>query len=364
MKNFIFKRNGIFTTLKYDNDDCAVQGGDYTPMSDIPTDDSYSVGQKIQCFYDDDYYDGTIVRKNVNGSYFVQFEDGDVLEDAVASEIRLHITSVHKRAEIDILDIPEFALGAENKGSWLRPLGTQDDVEESASNVDDNNQSMKSTHNVNNQNEVPKELNQFEKLLAAVEMFILPSIDERYMIKRNKVTDRGLLPAKRLSHLLTQVAIAEHIRTVQTLYRDSDDELKLVSELRVDNPSAKLTTKSLISKITEGRARICGLCRVKYGEHSVQALRSKVDLANSYALQGMWPQVAEHISMAIKSLAVISMSTKPAEFNAALRRGILNATRVRCVYHVLRDHCSRHSGHVIQTIFLDHLSSSLASIQV
>lgn len=286
------------------------------------SDGQYFVGQRVQCFYDDDYYDGYILRQNSNGSYFIQFEDGDVLEDAVASEIKLLETVQEVSGTVDILSIPEFAVVPSTDTNWLRP----------------NNAKSAATAEV--RSTVPtvalRELSPLEKILAAVEEFILPLSDERYLIKRNKVPDKDVLPTHRLSHLLTQVCIAEHIRTMQTLYRDFDDEMKLAGELRSDNPNAKLPTKLLVTKITEGRARIYALCRQIFGDNSFQQLRAKIDLANCYALQGMWPQVAEHMTVIKEALLNASAYMSTTEFTFRLRRAILCAFRIQAIYRTLR----------------------------
>ena len=54
----------------------------------------YYVGQAVQAYYDDDWYDGAVKKVNANGTYYVQFVDGDVLEDAIETEIRLPIGDI------------------------------------------------------------------------------------------------------------------------------------------------------------------------------------------------------------------------------------------------------------------------------
>ena len=283
--------------------------------------DQYFVGQRVQCFYDDDYYDGFILRKNSDGSYFIQFEDGDVLEDAVASEIKILETVQELGGTVDILSIPEFAVVPSTDTNWLRP----NNANSTAAGVPATIPTV-----------APRELSPLERILAAVEEFILPSSDERYLVKRNKVPDKDVLPTHRLSHLLTQVCIAEHIRTMQTLYRDFDDEMKLAGELRGDNPSAKLPAKLLVAKITEGRARIYALCRQIFGNNSFQQLRARLDLANCYALQGMWPQVAEHMTIVREALINANAYTATTDFSFRIRRAVLCAFRIQAIYRTLR----------------------------
>ena len=46
-------------------------------------------------------------------------------------------------------------------------------------------------------------------------------------------------------------------------------------------------------KIIEGRIRIGALCRLCFGDDSLESLKSSIDLASAYATQGMWEQVSE-----------------------------------------------------------------------
>lgn len=75
----------------------------------------------------------------------------------------------------------------------------------------------------------------------------------------------------------------------------------LAPELREGDTANKLPTKVLMEKLSEGRSRVVALCRLCYGDDSVESLRASVDLASSYALQGMWGQVNEHIARLVST---------------------------------------------------------------
>jgi hypothetical protein len=46
------------------------------------------------------------------------------------------------------------------------------------------------------------------------------------------------------------------------------------------------------------------------GDESLESLRASVDLASSYALQGMWPQVTEHMAIASQKLITVASQKK------------------------------------------------------
>jgi len=165
------------------------------------------------------------------------------------------------------------------------------------------------------------------KILGQVEAFLLPQMDfySRWSAAKQRVRQvilsssssssssslqddldvTGLCPIARLDDILYQVALADHIRTMQTMYRDPHDEHRLIGDLRTDHPHTTLPSKQLILKIIEGRVRCQALCRLTYGQGSVEMLRATVDLASAYALQGQWPQVAEHMAIASQKLVEV-----------------------------------------------------------
>lgn len=264
---------------------------------------SFVKGQKILCLYDDDYYPGTIKKCNPNGTYYVLFDDGDVLKDAVIGEIISPIDYERKRDTDDFLNIKEFdpSLNKQSEIEMERNSTARGNLFEDSptteSNPQEKNDLMVAGLNVRltvpqfPDNLVPQEPPSMAQVLSEVEAFLLPLQDERYLVKRNLVADTSVAPYNRLTYMLNQVLSAEYIRTMQTLYRDSEDDMRLVSEVRLDNPHAKLTSKLLVERIIEGRSRIVALCDLCYGNNSVELLRAHVDLANSYALRGLWPQV-------------------------------------------------------------------------
>ena len=120
----------------------------------------------------------------------------------------------------------------------------------------------------------------------------------------------------------------------------------------------------------EGRSRIIGLSRLKHGNGSLVYLKAKLDLIGSYALQGMWSQVLEHLNACddlIKELEpvyTIKSSTSSSSYDFKRRRAILNARRIRTVYNVLREHVATHYGFVIQDIFIPDLLNNLSEIPI
>ena len=128
----------------------------------------------------------------------------------------------------------------------------------------------------------------------------------------------------------------------------------------MDIPSAKYTTEVLVGKITEGRTRLCSLSRLIFGVDSIEYLKSKVDLANIYALQGMWQQVNEHLACSQILLSKHeSNQTRSKKFNNQMRQKVYSACRVRCIYQVLRKHASKNKGFIIPTKFLVEIEAAL-----
>ena len=171
----------------------------------------------------------------------------------------------------------------------------------------------------------------------------------------------GLCPLTRLDDILYQVALADHIRTMQTMYRDAHDEHRLVADLRSDHPHTTLPTKQLLTKITEGRARIQALCRLCHGDESVEMLRATVDLASAYALQGMWQQVSEHMAAASQRLVSV---TAPQRREAQVLQAIAAreaAAKVEATFRCLRSHARANSGQVTRQ-FLRELLVELAAV--
>jgi hypothetical protein len=201
-----------------------------------------------------------------------------------------------------------------------------------------------------------------ERMLLHIEDFLLPTTDERYQgTNLKKRSDFNSSPHCRLDHVLYQVALADHIRTLQIMYRDSEDFQNLALELREGDTSVKLPTKNLMEKITEGRSRAVALCRSCYGDDSLESLRASVDLASSYALGGMWAQVSESIAMS--SQLIISKTNRKDQMEQHEQReqGKRAAIRVNCCYGLLRAHAIRFRGQITSK-FLIELHGELSQL--
>jgi hypothetical protein len=197
-----------------------------------------------------------------------------------------------------------------------------------------------------------------------IESFLLPGTDMRYLpLNQRASKDISDSPFSRLDHIMYQVALADHIRTLQIMYRDGEDDQRLASELREgDSQGIPLTTKHLMEKICEGRSRAAALCRLCYGEDTLESLRAWTDLGSSYALQGMWPQVNDHVSMASQKLLSLSSSKEIMEgINLRIVAGRRAAARVDLCFRVLRTHAMAHQGHVSH-IFMRELMVELSTL--
>jgi len=215
----------------------------------------FQKNQRVEGYFDDGYYPAIIHNVNEDGTYVVHFDDGDVLEDMVDSELR----SLQDKSN----SLETNRDGAEEIKQSLSP---------------------------------PKQKNQLDVqvMLAKVEAFLLPrSFMEMECAKSNDET-----PSIRLKKLLHELSIGEHLRTIQFLYRDSEDDLKLEMNVRRSGragtqledhdavTSSRISSKKLIESLTEGRCRAIPLCRMCFGTDSIETLKAVVDLANIYAVQG------------------------------------------------------------------------------
>jgi hypothetical protein len=189
-----------------------------------------------------------------------------------------------------------------------------------------------------------------EIVLEKVEAFLLP---ERTPPQDNDDED-AITPFDRLRSILKELTIGEHIRMVQFLYRDNEDELQVCSDLRQGN-SARLPAKDLLVKLTEGRARVAALSRMCYGEDSVEWLRAIVDLAGIYAVQGMWEQVSSHMAMASQRLLKVSKRMQSTDLRARAHDAALFTVTV---FKSLRQHAINHRGYITGD-FLKEVSDAL-----
>lgn len=218
--------------------------------------------------------------------------------------------------------------------------------------------------------EVREETDEFavNSILVTVEQFLLPTNTDaseddiqkskNLLLKKNfPDIDMSLSPRSRLDQICFQVTLADHIRTMQIMYKDTTDELQLAKHLRQD--AVTLPTKHLQEKIAEGQARIIALCRLCYGDHSLEMLRATVDLASSYAQQGMWTQVSEHLSSCAEKMSKMLQSGKHSKRMVVSRCA---AARVQCVYRILRQHAVNNCGQVNAKTFLRELISELNTL--
>ena len=200
-----------------------------------------------------------------------------------------------------------------------------------------------------------------EEVLTHIELSVLPTADDRYIpINRRKRKDDSGAPHARLDHILYQVALADHIRMMQIMYRDSEDEQGLAPELREGDTTVKLPTKHLMEKLVEGRSRVVALCRTCYGDDSFESLRASVDLASAYALQGMWQQVITHVAVASNLLQMKEEVSDIRVQRTKQSRGKQAASRVRCCYSVLRAHALLNGGQ-ISTVFVQELMKEMTA---
>lgn len=184
--------------------------------------------------------------------------------------------------------------------------------------------------------------------MSRVEYFLLPLPRDRVSPKK---IPPSLRPTERLDAILHEVSIAEYIRLLQFLYRDTCDELELGMELR--STKDKITTKQWLQGITEARARIIPLCRLCYGEESLESLRALVDLGSIYAVQGLWPQVSEHMSVASQKLAMLLNNENHEAKFAHKRRRLLSAAYITNIFRVLQDHAIKNRGYITESCVKD-----------
>ena len=200
-------------------------------------------------------------------------------------------------------------------------------------------------------------------LLLEIERFYLPQPDVRYLPPSQRPQrDQDISPDARLDHVLYQISLSEHLRTMQIMYRDSEDEQRLVLELREGDSNTALPTKELMEKLLEGRCRVVALCRMCRGEDSVESLRALVDVASAYALQGQWAQVQEYMSLATQKLVQLSASNEQHEVAMKRHRGSQAAACVDCCFRVLRNHAISNRGQ-ITTSFLREVLVELSKLQ-
>jgi hypothetical protein len=342
----------------------------------------YKAGDRVECYYDNDYYPGHVHSVDAsNGTYWIKFDDGDELEDAALDEIRSIAKKERPRPKKGRKLKKKNKKKEKEKDDWqMGILSAFKPFEEEYDEA--NHVTINSNTNVNalindewngeGFDTVPSQAlppDNMAEILPHIERFLLPVHDNRYLIRRNRGVDKGLTPNHRLAFVLHEAATLEHLRIFQTLSRDSEDHLKLCPELRVDNPGAHLPTKRLISLLTEKRARALGICRTCLGERSMAMLRAHMDLAGCYALQGLWPQVADHTSVAARAIERIT-EDKQRRHQSLSRAHAGRQERVRAllcgelslaVFSALRAHTVEHYGFVTPS-FIPELTNTLQAV--
>eukprot|EP01039_Chlorochromonas_danica_P005079 gene5079-5581_t len=164
-------------------------------------------------------------------------------------------------------------------------------------------------------------------------------------------------PSERLDQILYQLAVADHVRSMQTIYRDTFDDHSIALELRGSDITKedKLPTKDLLQRLVEGRSRALALIKLCYGPHSIALIRGYLDLANAYALQGIWVQAEERVLIAMEELVEVEkIMTENTSSHLELRRnGLEAAKRIFSVFHCLRQHVIQSGGEVTISLLKD-----------
>ena len=127
--------------------------------------------------------------------------------------------------------------------------------------------------------------------------------------------------------------------------------------MREDDPAAKYTPEVLVTKTTEGRIRVCSLCRLIYGVNSLEYLKSRVDLANTYALQGMWPQVKQHLTICEKLLSRRDANQNRSNFEMLGKVDL--AFKSRSIHQIMRKHAFENKGVINLSMFLFEIEQTL-----
>jgi hypothetical protein len=323
----------------------------------------YCVGDRVECYYGDDWYPGTIrvINKprenpklidNSNGvgmqkdllTYFVAFDDGDVLPDAISDEIRLPIA-------------PRIPLAiAPGNSSPSRPtIATGDAIRSDDPQDKEENIALFPGRKDRFSNAAVR----MADIISSIERSLLPGMHAKFSSLSSAVA--GAEPRERLDGILNQLAVAESIRNLQVLYRDMNDDLRLLAELRPKDAQI-LTNQFLASKVTKGRIKALALCRIVYGDQSLEYLKALTDLASTYAVQSLWSQVAVHASDASAVLAKVAADLRSPVRSSVQRKMKCNAERIIGVFHALRAHAVSNFG-FITSQFVVELQQHMETIR-
>ncbi len=208
-------------------------------------------------------------------------------------------------------------------------------------------------------------------IIEVVENCLLPSKKNYYLVRENDKLLEMLQPKQRLKEILNDIAVYDHIRALQSLYKDNYDEMDISKQyihllgnkdikLDTDDTNSdiiKFTSKNLLKYISDGRARAIALCRLCYGDDSIEMIRAIVDLASTYAQEGLWSQVNHHLGIATQKGSRLIESSL--QVNS---KYIINDTNLKEIYLIanifkcLRDHATRHFGHITKDIIAEIMS--------
>lgn len=297
----------------------------------------YKAGDRVECYYDDGWYPGQIRQANDDRTYYVAFDDGDILPDAIEDEIRWPMRSGN--------DNTSTRMDAQTKAAVALTRPNQNDFSDKPQ---INTSEMRIEPEVQHKSASPKKKKiTMGMIIASVEKFLLPAVSDSFRSLYAPVAQKE--PKERLDALLAQIAVADSIRHVQSLFRDTEDELRLLKELRSD-AHIPLTTKSVTATITEGRARAIALSRLVYGEETIEMLKAVADLASIYSVQSMWPQVAEHMAVASQQLLNVAAAKRLPEALNKERDVRLTAAKIEKVFFVLRTHAIQNFGQITESI--------------
>ena len=204
-------------------------------------------------------------------------------------------------------------------------------------------------------------------LLLELERWVLPPTDERLLLpiqRQRKASNLNDRPMDRLNQVLFRLQFCDHLHILQSLYGDSEDQQRLILELRENREDDKaiMSTKVLQDKLLEGRCRVMALCRMCYGEESLESVRALVDLAGANALLGQWVPMHEQLAIATTKLTFLSSPTEVSQRAYKRRKSFHAASLVDCCYRILREHALTQRGQVTP-MYVRQLDEALKNVR-
>jgi tetratricopeptide (TPR) repeat protein len=186
-----------------------------------------------------------------------------------------------------------------------------------------------------------------EELLSRVEAYLLPRIilEDTSVVDHTKY-DFHTLPKKRFNDLLFELTVADHVRTMQTIYRDSYDEQHLFEEVRgFGSQLNHVPAKDLLEKIIDGRSKLTPLSKLCYGPNHLNTQKCILDLGTAYAFHALWSQAHEK-ALELSSLLKNEKETPEMDYST----GFECASRMVKVYRCIRNHVVRNQGKVLVSV--------------